>query len=56
MVYVDRANTQQSPNPLSFLQQWRPLNLKREAVTFPAEMYTSPEIYQLEKQCIFGKA
>jgi phenylpropionate dioxygenase-like ring-hydroxylating dioxygenase large terminal subunit len=34
---------------------WQPQSLKSSAVTLPAEMYTSPEIYRLEQQTIFGK-
>lgn len=40
---------------ITFLQQWQPLNLTSEAVTFPAEMYTSMDIYKLEQERIFGK-
>lgn len=40
----------------TLLQQWQPLNLVSEAVTFPAEMYTSSDIYRLEQERIFGKA
>ena len=38
-----------------FLQTWKPQALKSEAITFPAEMYTSAEIYKLEQEYIFGK-
>jgi len=34
---------------------WQPQSLKSSAVTLPAEMYVSPEIYRLEQQTIFGK-
>ncbi|MDX2243713.1 MAG: aromatic ring-hydroxylating dioxygenase subunit alpha [Leptolyngbyaceae cyanobacterium bins.302] len=40
----------------TLLQQWQPLDLTSEAVTFPATMYTSPDVYKLEQECIFGKA
>jgi hypothetical protein len=36
-------------NQDSFVQAWKPQSLKSEATTFPAEMYTSPRIYQQEK-------
>ncbi len=39
----------------SFLDHWQPQHLQSEATTFPAEMYTSGEIYQLEQKEIFGK-
>ena len=39
----------------NFLLKWKPQALKSEARTFPAEMYTSVEIYKLEKERIFGK-
>lgn len=38
------------------LPQWQPQSLKSEATTFPAEMYTSQEVYQLEKTCIYAKS
>jgi phenylpropionate dioxygenase-like ring-hydroxylating dioxygenase large terminal subunit len=41
---------------ISFLESWQPQFLESEARTFPAEMYTDPEIYRLEKRHIFGKA
>jgi len=37
------------------LRSWQPLSLQDEAVTLPAEMYYSPEIYRLEQRQIFGK-
>lgn len=37
------------------LQSWRSRSLTNEAVTLPAEMYYSPEIYRLEQQQVFGK-
>ncbi len=40
---------------VSFLQTWKPQALSSEATTFPAEMYTSSKVYQLEKERIFGK-
>ncbi|MBE9181795.1 aromatic ring-hydroxylating dioxygenase subunit alpha [Oculatella sp. LEGE 06141] len=40
---------------LSSLNCWQPRSLYQEATTLPAEMYTSDEIYQLEKELIFGK-
>ncbi len=39
----------------SFLKTWKPQSLQREATTFPAEMYTSEEIYRLEQEQVFGK-
>lgn len=36
-------------------QKWRPQSLSSEAVTLPAEMYDSPEVYRLEQEQIFGK-
>lgn len=38
-----------------FLQAWKPLCLQNEATIFPAEMYTSEEIYRLEQKRVFGK-
>jgi hypothetical protein len=43
------------PNELSWLETWQPRSLSTEAVTLPAEMYFSPEIYRLEQEKIFGK-
>lgn len=40
----------------TLLKHWQPRNLTSEAVTFPAEMYTSSDIFKLEKERIFGKA
>ena len=40
----------------SILRRWQPQALKNEATTFPAEMYTSQEVYQLEKTRVFGKS
>lgn len=40
---------------LSWLQSWLPRSLHREALSLPAEMYFSPDIYRLEQQHIFGK-
>ncbi len=34
---------------------WQPRSLQQEAVTLPAEMYSSPEIYRREQEQIFGK-
>lgn len=39
----------------SWLQSWQPRSLSSGAVTLPAEMYYSPEIYRLEQEQIFGK-
>ena len=40
---------------VSFVETWKPQVLSSEATTFPAEMYTSAKVYQLEKERIFGK-
>ena len=40
---------------VSFVETWKPQALSSEATTFPAEMYTSEKVYQLEKERIFGK-
>ncbi|HEY9643795.1 MAG TPA: aromatic ring-hydroxylating dioxygenase subunit alpha [Coleofasciculaceae cyanobacterium] len=37
------------------LPSWQPRSLQHEAVTLPAEVYYSPEIYRLEQQQVFGK-
>ncbi len=47
--------SQEVENRTYFLQAWKPQELRTEATTFPAEMYTSPKIYQLEIERIFGK-
>jgi phenylpropionate dioxygenase-like ring-hydroxylating dioxygenase large terminal subunit len=39
----------------TLLQSWRQRSLQHEAVTLPAEMYSSPEIYRLEQRHVFGK-
>lgn len=46
---------QQNAKSNDWLETWQPRSLKSEAVTLPAEMYFSPEIYRLEQQRIFGK-
>lgn len=55
MVYVDQGLNIASHTSKSFLQEWQPYDLDREAISFPSEMYTSPEIYRLEQDRIFGK-
>jgi phenylpropionate dioxygenase-like ring-hydroxylating dioxygenase large terminal subunit len=40
---------------LSAEQSWQLQCLTNEAVSLPAEMYFSPEIYRLEQQHLFGK-
>ncbi len=40
---------------MKFLDTWTPQSLSSEATTFPAEMYTSEEIYRLEQRLIFGE-
>lgn len=40
---------------IDWLQSWQPRSLHTEAIALPAEMYTSPEVYRLEQQQIFGK-
>ena len=45
-----------SSNPIKILEDWQPLDLQQAARTFPAAMYTSPEIYRWEQERIFGKA
>ncbi|MBD2070472.1 aromatic ring-hydroxylating dioxygenase subunit alpha [Leptolyngbya sp. FACHB-671] len=45
---------QKSKQP-AWLQSWQPRSLSSEAVTLPAEMYSSLEIYRLEQERIFGK-
>jgi phenylpropionate dioxygenase-like ring-hydroxylating dioxygenase large terminal subunit len=47
------ANYTQAGN--GWLQQWQPRSLKTAAVTLPAEMYSSPEVYRREQTEIFGK-
>jgi phenylpropionate dioxygenase-like ring-hydroxylating dioxygenase large terminal subunit len=37
------------------LRSWQGRSLQHEAVTLPAEMYYSPDIYRLEQEQIFGK-
>jgi choline monooxygenase len=37
------------------LKTWRTRSLSTEAVTLPAAVYFSPEIYRLEQQKVFGK-
>lgn len=49
------ATSQRPYNQVPYWQKWQPQDLKTAAVTFPAEMYTSPRVYQLEKEQIFGK-
>lgn len=51
----DVLSSSASSQGLNYLKIWRhqPVN---QAVTFPAEMYTSDQIYQLEKQMFFGRA
>ena len=44
-----------SSNPIKILEDWQPLDLQQAARTFPAAMYTSPEIYRWEQERIFGK-
>jgi choline monooxygenase len=34
---------------------WQPQSLPEEAVTLPAEVYSSPEVYRLEQENIFGQ-
>ena len=48
--------SQEIKDKINFLQAWKPQSLQSEATTFPAEMYTSPKIYQLEIERIFGKS
>ena len=48
--------SQEVEDKTNFLQAWKPQSLQSEATTFPAEMYTSPRIYQLELERIFGKS
>ena len=55
MVQFNPQAVSQEANRYSFLDRWQPQNLQSEATTFPAEMYTSVEIYQLEQKQIFGK-
>lgn len=43
-------------NLYNSLLKWKPQVLRSEARTFPADMYTFTEIYELDKKCIFGKA
>jgi phenylpropionate dioxygenase-like ring-hydroxylating dioxygenase large terminal subunit len=52
---IQAPKTQLSPNGLSWLEKWQPRSLSTEAVTLPAEMYFSPDIYRLEQEKIFGK-
>ena len=54
---IDSASkSAQTAHSLPGLQSWKPQALKSEARTLPSELYTSPEIYRLEQQQIFGKA
>ena len=48
--------SQEVEDKTNFLQTWKPQSLQSEATTFPAEMYSSPRIYQLELERIFGKS
>ena len=52
---VNSIPVRTSPKEQEILQSWQPRSLQHEAVTLPAEMYYSPEIYRLEQQQIFGK-
>ncbi len=52
MVYASTAQKDPWQTPT---QAWRAQSLRQEAVTLPAEMYHSPEIYRLEQEQIFGK-
>ena len=52
MVLVEREMGQGK----TILNQSQPPNLTSDAVTFPSEMYTSANVFNLEKECIFGKA
>ena len=50
------SKSTQTVHSSHWLQSWQPQALKSEARTLPAELYTSPKIYRLEQQQIFGKA
>jgi phenylpropionate dioxygenase-like ring-hydroxylating dioxygenase large terminal subunit len=56
VVNLIQSETQsKSSSELSWLKSWKPRSLKREATTLPAEMYSSPDIYRLEQEQIYGK-
>jgi phenylpropionate dioxygenase-like ring-hydroxylating dioxygenase large terminal subunit len=44
-----------SPAIQSEIKSWQPRSLASEAVTLPAEVYSSPEVYRREQTHIFGK-
>jgi choline monooxygenase len=55
MVRSIGAKKDSSRHRLSWLEAWKPRSLTTEAVSLPAEMYSSAEIYRLEQEQIFGK-
>lgn len=47
-------NSIQDPNLAGYLNTWQPTSY-RQSKSFPAFMYTSEEVYQLERSLFFGK-
>ncbi|MBD2462539.1 aromatic ring-hydroxylating dioxygenase subunit alpha [Oscillatoria sp. FACHB-1407] len=46
---------QETGSRLAWLRSWQPRSLHCDAMSLPAEMYFSPDIYRLEQQHVFGK-
>ena len=55
MVSSLKTREMQASQVLHWLEDWKPSSLVKEALTLPAEMYYSSEIYRLEQEKIFGK-
>jgi len=47
-------DTIKDPNLANYLSTWQPMS-PRKAKSFPAFMYTSEEVYKLERELFFGK-
>lgn len=52
---IQSGSKRNSYNGLSWLKSWKSRSLKSEATSLPAEMYSSPDVYRLEQEHIFGK-